>query len=94
MKNWMLERTVVVLLLSILFLPVCASAQASTPADAIALEQQGKLAEAAQVWQAVVQKNPNDAAAFASLGVILSKEQKYQEAASEVTWSAAEFGPG
>ena len=50
--------------------------------EAIALEQQGKLPEAAQTWRSVIQKNPSDAAAFASLGVILSKEQKYQEAAS------------
>ena len=34
--------------------PVFAVAQSSTPAEAIALEQQGKFAEAAQVWQAAV----------------------------------------
>src|SRR5271166_6050803 len=59
-----------------------AAAQAPNPADAVALEQQGRLAEAARVWQAVTQQNPNDAAAFASLGAVLSKQQKYQEAAS------------
>ena len=58
------------------------SAQASTPSDALALEQQGRLAEAARVWRAVILKNPHDAAAFASLGVVLSKQQQYQEAAS------------
>lgn len=60
---------------------VCAWGQASTPAEAIALEQQGKLAEAAQAWRAVTNRNPKDAAAFASLGAVLSKEQKYKEAA-------------
>src|SRR2546423_9477248 len=77
MKNSMLQLGVVAL-----FLPSFAPAQAPTPANAVALEQQGKLAEAAQVWQAVTRHDPHDAAAFASLGVVLSKEQKYQEAAA------------
>src|SRR5229473_1926519 len=63
MKNWKLQLGIVVF-----FLPSFASAQAPTPADALALEQQGKLAEAAQVWQAVTRHDPHDAAAFASLG--------------------------
>ena len=65
-----------------LFLPLLAAAQTANPADAIALEQQGKLAEAAKVWRAVIVHNPKDAAALASLGVVLSKEEKYAEAAS------------
>src|SRR5438105_11168681 len=56
--------------------------QSAKPAEAIALEQQGKLEEAAAVWRAVTAQNPRDAGAFASLGVVLSKEQKYPEAAS------------
>src|SRR5580693_3286194 len=64
------------------FLSGYASGQALTPADAIALEQQGRLGEAAQAWRSVIQKDPHDAGAFASLGVVLSKEQKYGEAAS------------
>ena len=51
--------------------------------NAIALEQQGK-SEAAQVWRAVTARNPTDAAAFASLGVVLSKQQKYPEAATSL----------
>jgi tetratricopeptide (TPR) repeat protein len=57
------------------------NAQAPTPEAAMALEQQGKLPEAAKTWRLVVQKNPRDAAAFASLGVVLSKQGKYDEAA-------------
>ena len=38
--------------------------------------------EAAKAWRAVTARSPNDAAAFASLGVVLSKQQKYAEAAS------------
>ena len=56
--------------------------QSAKPAEAIALEQQGKLEEAAAVWRAVTAQNPRDAGAFASLGVVLSKEQKYPEAAA------------
>ena len=74
--------------LPIFFLPVCASGQASSPSAAIALEQQGKLAEAAQVWRAVIQKDPNDAGAFASLGVILSKQQNYHDVASALFWKS------
>src|SRR5207302_2811483 len=73
-----LARTLIVTLLIV----VQALAQAPTPADAIALEQQGKLREAAQAWRAATERNPNDAGAFASLGVVLSKEQKYAEAAA------------
>src|ERR1700677_19939 len=62
--------------------PPLAIAQSPSPADALALEQQGKWGEAAQAWRAVTEKDPHDAAAFASLGVALSKEEKYQEAAS------------
>jgi tetratricopeptide (TPR) repeat protein len=77
-----LERWLYKLLTGALLWPISLSAQAASPADAMALEQQGKLAEAAQVWQAVIQQNPDDAGAYASLGVIFSKQQNYPEAAS------------
>src|SRR5215470_5752599 len=41
----------------------------------------GELSESEKRWRAVVQKNPRDAGALASLGVVLSKEGKYPEAA-------------
>ena len=67
-----------------LLLPPLSFAQSavSTPAEAMSLEQHGKLAEAVKVWQAVIKHNPRDAAAFASLGVDYSKLQKYPEAAA------------
>src|SRR5579883_1304776 len=68
-------------LLVLLASPVAAFAQA-TPAQAIALEQQGKLGEAAVAWRAVTERNPRDAGAFASLGVVLAKQQRYPEAAA------------
>src|ERR1035437_4206871 len=81
MKNWKGELVLRALLSPAIF-SILATAQVPTPADAIALEQQGKLSEAAQAWQAVTERSPHDAAAFASLGVVLSKEQRYSEATS------------
>src|SRR5689334_14682223 len=66
----------------VLVLSAAAYAQGASPTEAIALEQQGRWAEAVQVWQSVTEKNPRDAAAFASMGVDLAREQKYAEAAS------------
>jgi Flp pilus assembly protein TadD len=50
--------------------------------QAIAFEKQGNYAQAAEAWRAVTQRDPQDAAAFAQLGIALSKLQKFQEAAS------------
>src|SRR5271157_1483620 len=66
----------------LLLLPRGAPAQGASGADAVAFEQEGKLEDAAQAWRAVTLRDPNDAAAFASLGVVLAKEQKYPEAAT------------
>jgi len=57
-----------------------ATAQAPTPAAALAFEQQGRTAEAVRVWRAVTQANPHDAGAFASLGLDLARLEKYAEA--------------
>ncbi len=70
MGNRMLELAIFVLVCAI-----PASPQSATPSEAIALEQQGKLEEAARVWRAVIKRDPNDAGAFASLGVVLSRQQ-------------------
>ena len=53
---------------------------AQSPSDALALEQQGKFAEAAEAWRAVVVRDPKDAGAFASLGLDLARLEKYAEA--------------
>jgi tetratricopeptide (TPR) repeat protein len=58
----------------------CQSSQSPNPSEALALEQQGKLAQAEKVWRRITEANPHDAAAFASLGLILSKQGKYQQA--------------
>src|SRR6478752_6353738 len=77
MKSWK-SLLVVAALLG----PASARPQTATPAQAMALEQQGKLAEAAEAWRAVTGHNPQDAAAFASLGVVLARETQYKEAAA------------
>ena len=87
MKHWKFLLVILALCSSKLAL-----AQSVDPADAQRLEQQGKLAEAAQAWRAITRQNPNDAAAFASLGAVLSKQQKYAEAAS-VYRQALAFDP-
>src|SRR5690348_1765150 len=66
--------------LGIVVLFASSLATGQTPSEAIDLEQQGKLAEAIEAWRGVTRKNPTDAAAYASLGVVLSKEQRYSEA--------------
>jgi len=55
-------------------LPAFASPQTAGPAEAMALEQQGKLPEAVEAWRAVTGHNPQDAGALASLGVALAQE--------------------
>lgn len=57
-----------------------AFAQAPGPSEAQALERKGKLAEAATVWRNVAQRDPRNAAAWASLGLVLSRLQQYPEA--------------
>jgi len=56
--------------------------RAQTSADALALEQQQKWAEAAQAWKSVAAHNPNDAAAFANMGLDLARQQKYAAASA------------
>jgi tetratricopeptide (TPR) repeat protein len=81
-SNWKVRLAVVVLLAT-------SVAGAQTPQEAQALEAQGKLAEAAQVWRAIIQKNPKDAIAFASLGLVLSRQEKYPDAADAYRKSLA-----
>ena len=75
MKMWKLGCVAVVL-----FSGLLANAQTSTPTQALGLEQQGKLADAEKSWRQITQADPRDAAAFASLGLVLSKQGKYGQA--------------
>ena len=57
-----------------------AAQQSPGAAAAIALDQQGRYADAAQAWRTVTQRNPQDARAFASLGLDLARQGKYPDA--------------
>src|SRR5438034_4622923 len=101
MKMWKLGCVTFVL-----FSGPLANAQTATPTQALALEQQGKLAEAEKSWRQITQADPRDAAAFASLGLVLSKQGKYGQAVQayrraialnpklpgvDLNWGLAEF---
>jgi tetratricopeptide (TPR) repeat protein len=75
-------RRLVLVSMLVLLMLTQGRAQAPEAAHAAALEQAGNWAEAEQAWRAAVKSNPGDARAFASLGVVLAKEEKYSEAAS------------
>ena len=74
MSTWKLSCAVL-----LLFSAAVATAQTATPSEAPAEEQQ-KLADAEKNWRQVTQANPRDAAAFANLGLVLSKQGKYEQA--------------
>ena len=63
MKSWKSLLVVLGLLW-----PALASPQTATPAQAMALEQQGKLAEAAEAWRAVTVHNPQDSGGLCQPG--------------------------
>jgi tetratricopeptide (TPR) repeat protein len=72
---------ILVLALSLLAFTVTLSAQNAVSNEAIKLQHEGKLQEAAQVWQSVVSQNPKNAEAFASLGTVFSKLKNFNQAA-------------
>jgi len=69
------------LILLALFSSVPLNAQTPTPEAAMAFERQGNFADSEKTWRAIVQRDPRDAAAFASLGLVLSNQGKYDQAA-------------
>jgi tetratricopeptide (TPR) repeat protein len=62
----------------------CRGQASKTPADprqaAFALEQQGNNAEAEAVWRAVLKLHPADAEAYAHLGLLEARQERYTEA--------------
>ncbi len=56
------------------------SAQDGSRQNALALEQQGKNAEAEQAWQSIALSNPRNAEAFAHLGLIEARQERYDDA--------------
>ncbi|HEY6375433.1 MAG TPA: tetratricopeptide repeat protein [Edaphobacter sp.] len=56
------------------------SAQDGARQNALALEQQGQNAEAEQAWQSIARSNPQNAEAFAHLGLLEARQERYGEA--------------
>lgn len=62
---------------------VCQAAAAggeSRRSHALALEQQGQLAEAEAAWEEIAKKNPADVEAFAQLGLLRARQEHYPPA--------------
>ena len=51
-----------------------------TRQDALALESQGKYAEAEQIWQDIAQKDPHNAEAFAHMGLLDVRQERLDQA--------------
>ncbi len=56
------------------------SAQSDARQSALMLEQQGQNAEAEQAWQSIARSNPQNAEAFAHLGLIETRQERYDDA--------------
>jgi tetratricopeptide (TPR) repeat protein len=65
---------------AILIAAAGATAQSNTGQSALALEQQGKNAEAESAWLAIAKADPHNAEAFAHLGLVQSRQERYGEA--------------
>lgn len=61
--------------------------------QALALEQQGQFGQAQAEWQAILKAHPADAEALAHLGLIASRQERYQDAATYYR-KALELNPG
>src|SRR5436309_10317206 len=48
--------------------------------NALTLEQRGQNAEAEQAWQSIARSNPQNAEAFAHLGLIEARQERYDDA--------------
>ena len=63
-----------------LLLAGTALAQSGPAFQALQLEQQGRSAEAEQIWQGVLQTQPNNAQVLAHMGLDEARQQRYTEA--------------
>lgn len=86
-------------LVALALVPACLPAPAQTSSSdaqqrsAIALQQEGRLAEAEAVWQAVFKSHPTDAEACAAIGFLESQQHRYPQAVRYYSKAAA-LNPG
>jgi tetratricopeptide (TPR) repeat protein len=68
----------------VLTAPICSGQAAGVPAKerdtAFGLEQQGKFSEAEAAWRTLVKAQPTDAEAYAHLGFLEARQERYKEA--------------
>jgi tetratricopeptide (TPR) repeat protein len=69
-----------------------ASAQSDLRTEALALEQQGRDADAERIWKSIAAANPKSPEAFAHIGLLESRQENYP-AAIESYRKALELGP-
>ncbi len=81
------------LLTNLLLTTTLAIAQTPTRQSALALEQQGKLAEAESAWRAVSKSNPGNPEPYAHLGLLEARQEHYREAVP-LYRKAIELNPG
>jgi tetratricopeptide (TPR) repeat protein len=80
-------RSILILGMLIGLVPGRDQGQSTTPADtrrqaALALEQQGNLADAESAWQLLLKSHPTDAEAYAHLGFLEARQEHYKKAVS------------
>ena len=84
MKAVVHSHVVLVLLVSLALPRPRVVGQQLSPGDqrqtAITLEQQGKTAESAAAWRAVLKTDPNSAEAYAHLGFLEARQEHYKQA--------------
>jgi tetratricopeptide (TPR) repeat protein len=83
-------RMTIPLCMQLLWLIVCsvvavshAAAQTATRQDALALEQQGRNAEAEQIWSSIAERDTRNAEALAHLGLLQARQEHYDEAIAD-----------
>ncbi len=83
------------LLAAIFALAICSHSAAGQSPDrttAIALEQQGRTAEAEQAWHSIADADPTNAEAFAHIGLLASRQQHFADAIASYN-KALELAP-
>lgn len=60
--------------------PSLSATAATRRQEAISLEQQGSFPAAEQAWRAILKTNPRNAEAYAHLGLLAARREKYHEA--------------
>jgi tetratricopeptide (TPR) repeat protein len=81
------RRSLTRLLVSALCIPVwlatVLAAQGNAAKSALALEQQGRNAEAESAWRSITKSQPQNAEAFAHLGLMEARQDRYTEAIAD-----------